>query len=191
MYHLTLADAITCFITLPMETVWRATIQWHAGNAACKVLMMVRTGGFILSSNMLVVLSIDRFIRHHIALNTLLQSSVRTRLSACGGCDVRVSVSRPLSSINTVRQRRRARLMVITAWLLTVISASPQAVIFRVLKHPDTEFYQCTTVNYFESWATNVTIGNKTELRLELILAVGLSKQIRILFLWRRDCSLV
>ena len=35
-------------------------VQWYAGNFVCKVLMMVRTGGFILSSNMLVVLSIDR-----------------------------------------------------------------------------------------------------------------------------------
>ena len=36
-------------------------LQWHAGNVACKVLMMVRTGGYILSSLMLIVLSIDRF----------------------------------------------------------------------------------------------------------------------------------
>ena len=36
--------------------------QWHAGNVACKVLMMIRTGGYILSSNMLIVLSVDRFI---------------------------------------------------------------------------------------------------------------------------------
>ena len=35
-------------------------VQWYAGNFVCKVLMMVRTGGFILSSNMLVMLSIDR-----------------------------------------------------------------------------------------------------------------------------------
>ena len=28
----------------------------------CKVLMMIRTGGYILSSNMLVILSLDRFI---------------------------------------------------------------------------------------------------------------------------------
>ena len=35
--------------------------QWHAGNVACKVLMMIRTGGYILSSLMLIVLSIDRF----------------------------------------------------------------------------------------------------------------------------------
>ena len=39
-------------------------VQWYAGNFVCKVLMMVRTGGFILSSNMLVVLSIDR-CRHY------------------------------------------------------------------------------------------------------------------------------
>ena len=77
VFHLTIADTITCFITLPMETAWRATIEvscknklmpysgllkWYAGNLLCKVLMMVRTGGFILSSNLLVVLSIDRLV---------------------------------------------------------------------------------------------------------------------------------
>ena len=36
------------------------TFQWHAGNFVCKGLMMVRTGGYILSSLMLIVLSIDR-----------------------------------------------------------------------------------------------------------------------------------
>ena len=35
-------------------------LQWYAGNLACKGLMMVRTGGYILSSLMLIVLSIDR-----------------------------------------------------------------------------------------------------------------------------------
>ena len=34
--------------------------QWHAGNVACKILMMIRTGGYILSSLMLIVLSVDR-----------------------------------------------------------------------------------------------------------------------------------
>ena len=36
--------------------------QWYADNVLCKILAMVRTGGFILSSNMLVVLSIDRSV---------------------------------------------------------------------------------------------------------------------------------
>ena len=47
----------------------------------CKMLLMVKVGGFILSSNMLVVLSLDRYY----------------------------SISRPLASLNTICQRRRAR----------------------------------------------------------------------------------
>ena len=35
IYHLTLADSITCFITLPMETIWRVTIQVRYNNTQC------------------------------------------------------------------------------------------------------------------------------------------------------------
>jgi len=136
VFHLTVADAITCFITTPMETVWRATVEWYAGNIVCKGLMMVRTGGYILSSNMLVVLAIDRYI----------------------------SFSHPLNSINTLRQRKRARLLVVFAWLITVVSTVPQAIIFRVLKHPERDFYQCTTINFFEDLASPVHVGNTTVL---------------------------
>ena len=101
VFHLTLADAIVCFITMPMETIWRIVIevfalqsqrkqneekhpetsslscievvvvkylgkfhlQWYAGNLACKALMMVRTGGYIIiilySSSIPVPSSID------------------------------------------------------------------------------------------------------------------------------------
>ena len=27
VFHLTIADTITCFITMPMETLWRLTIE--------------------------------------------------------------------------------------------------------------------------------------------------------------------
>ena len=66
--------------------------QWHAGNVACKVLMMIRTGGYILSSLMLIVLSVDRLIinttNHHQKYNTsLLIKSKRLKgrfgLSVC------------------------------------------------------------------------------------------------------------
>ena len=62
VFHLTLADSIICYVVLPLETLWRLTIEWHAGNLACKILMMFRTGGFILSSAILVVISIDRSV---------------------------------------------------------------------------------------------------------------------------------
>ena len=34
--QLTLADCLICFVTLPMETLWRTTIAWYAGNIVCK-----------------------------------------------------------------------------------------------------------------------------------------------------------
>ena len=55
--------------------------------------------------------------------------------------------------------------MVLIAYLATILFASPQAIIFRVLKHPVKEFWQCTTYNFFESVSTPVQFGNHTELR--------------------------
>ena len=43
--------------------------------------------------------------------------------------------------------------MVASSWVFTLVCASPQAIIFRVLKHPTKEFYQCTTIDFFEDLA--------------------------------------
>ena len=48
--------------------------------------------------------------------------------------------------------------MVIFAWLLTLLFTFPQAIIFRVLRHPMAEFYQCTTWDFFENLASEVII---------------------------------
>ena len=55
--------------------------------------------------------------------------------------------------------------MVLSCWLLTLLCAAPQAVIFRVLKHPTKEFYQCTTIDFFEDLAEERvnTETNRTE----------------------------
>ena len=52
------------------------------------------------------------------------------------------------------------RYMVLAAWLITLISVTPQAVIFRVLKHPQSDFYQCTTEGFFESLSTEKVLVN-------------------------------
>ena len=52
------------------------------------------------------------------------------------------------------------RYMVLAAWLATLISVTPQAVIFRVLKHPESDFYQCTTEDFFESLSTEKVLVN-------------------------------
>ena len=36
----------------------------------------------------------------------------------------------------------------------------------RLLKHPAKEYYQCTTIHFFENLSETVDVGNSTELRL-------------------------
>jgi hypothetical protein len=62
-----------------------------------------------------------------------------------------ISISDPFSSLNLGKQRKRARAMVLSVWILTLVFASLQAIISRVLKHPVKDFYQCTTFNLFEN----------------------------------------
>ena len=73
-----------------------------------------------------------------------------------------ISISDPFSSLNLGKQRKRARAMVLSVWILTLVFASPQAIIFRVLKHPVKDFYQCTTFNFFENLSSPVVIDNVT-----------------------------
>ena len=56
------------------------------------------------------------------------------------------------------------RLMVILSWLITLVFTTPQAIIFRVMKHPTKEFYQCTTYHFFEDLASPVVVDNTTQL---------------------------
>ena len=54
----------------------------------------------------------------------------------------------------------------ILAWVITLIFTIPQAIIFRVMKHPEKEFYQCTTYNFFEDLSTPFMVGNASKLLL-------------------------
>ena len=58
------------------------------------------------------------------------------------------------------------RLMVMVSWLATIVFTLPQAIIFRVLRHPENDFYQCTTYNFFEEFSTPFIEGNITKLYL-------------------------
>lgn len=50
---------------------WRLTVQWIAGNAACKVFLFLRAFGLYLSSNVLVCVSLDRYfaVLHPLRVN--------------------------------------------------------------------------------------------------------------------------
>lgn len=60
--HLCIADMIVTFIMLPMEIGWHLTVSWKAGDFGCRILMFFRAFGFYLSSFILIVISLDRYI---------------------------------------------------------------------------------------------------------------------------------
>ena len=56
------------------------------------------------------------------------------------------------------------RLMVSMSWIVSIILALPQAFIFRKLKHPDMEFYQCTTTMAIEDFSHEVVVDGQSKL---------------------------
>lgn len=58
--HLAIADLIVTFIMMPLEIGWHVTVNWRAGDVACRILMFFRVFGLYLSSFVLVVISLDR-----------------------------------------------------------------------------------------------------------------------------------
>ncbi|XP_058809239.1 adipokinetic hormone/corazonin-related peptide receptor variant I-like isoform X2 [Phymastichus coffea] len=59
--HLSIADLLVAFFTIPIEIGWRITVQWIAGDVACKVLQFIRAFGLYLSNNILICVSLDRY----------------------------------------------------------------------------------------------------------------------------------
>ena len=122
----------------------------------CKGLMMVRTGGYILSSLMLIVLSIDRWLhpllpyahrsqcgqvhhcqhRQHHHLPQIHDTSPHKNSSSIGmiialsSCYRYISISNPLSSLNNVRQRRRARSSTFLSFIFLLLPG--KVIIFNI-----------------------------------------------------------
>ncbi|KAG8175740.1 hypothetical protein JTE90_004600 [Oedothorax gibbosus] len=69
--HLAIADLIVTFVMVPLEIAWRFTVQWVAGNVACKIMLYLRAFGPYLSSMVLVCISLDRYfaILHPLKVN--------------------------------------------------------------------------------------------------------------------------
>merc|ERR1711892_373075 len=72
-----------------------------------------------------------------------------------------LAVMKPLDTLQSCRQRRRARLMVAVSWIISIILSLPQAFMFRKLKHPAVEFYQCTTDMVVEDYSTQTMVDGK------------------------------
>ncbi|KAI1295770.1 Gonadotropin-releasing hormone II receptor [Halotydeus destructor] len=121
MVHLTLADLLVVFLTIPIEIAWRITISWEmGGHLGCKLLQTLRAFGLYLSSMMIVSISLDRM------------KSVRGPLENCA------------------ENKSRSRRYIIASYTASAILSFPQAIIYRVEKHPFLLFDQCVDFESFK-----------------------------------------
>lgn len=58
--NLTAADLLVTFIVMPVDAVWNITVQWLAGDLACRVLMFLKLQAMYSCAFVTVVISLDR-----------------------------------------------------------------------------------------------------------------------------------
>lgn len=107
MLHFAVADLAFTFLVMPKDAMWNATMQWLGGDILCRICQMSAQMGMYISSFMVVVTALDR---------------------CC-------SILLPMATSPT-KQRRRTKYLVGGAWILSILSAIPTAVIFGVITVP-------------------------------------------------------
>ncbi|XP_061077884.1 gonadotropin releasing hormone receptor 4 [Conger conger] len=58
--NLTLADLLVTFVVMPLDAVWNVTVQWLAGDLACRLLMFLKLLAMYSGAFVTVVISLDR-----------------------------------------------------------------------------------------------------------------------------------
>lgn len=60
--HLSVADILVTFFCIIGEALWSYTVAWLAGEAACKLVKIFQMFALYLSTNVLVLIGIDRWV---------------------------------------------------------------------------------------------------------------------------------
>ncbi|KAM9765098.1 gonadotropin-releasing hormone II receptor-like [Menidia menidia] len=58
--NLTAADLLVTFIVMPVDAAWNITVQWLAGDSACRLLMFLKLQAMYSCAFVTVVISLDR-----------------------------------------------------------------------------------------------------------------------------------
>lgn len=95
LQHLAGADLLLTVAVMPLDAIWNITLQWRAGDLACRLLMYLRLLAMYASAFVTVVISLDR----------------------------QAAILHPLA---IARARRRNRIMLQVAWLLSALLSAPQ-----------------------------------------------------------------
>ncbi|XP_018497696.2 cardioacceleratory peptide receptor [Galendromus occidentalis] len=92
--HLAIADLLVGLVTVLTDILWKLMVEWHAGNAMCKIVKYAQGVVTYGSTYVLVALSIDRY------------DAITHPMNFSGGW-------------------KRARWLVASAWLFSLIMALP------------------------------------------------------------------
>jgi len=122
LIHLTIADLLVTIFLMPLEIGWASTVRWLAGDFLCRFFGFFRIFGLFLSSNILICISLDRFY----------------------------AIVWPLEA--NAKAARHVKILLWSAWIISILSAVPQIFIFHVMSHPVHTWYtQCVTFGSFPS----------------------------------------
>ncbi|XP_030312527.1 gonadotropin-releasing hormone II receptor-like [Calypte anna] len=171
LLHLAAADLLVTVAVMPLDAIWNITLQWRAGDLACRLLMYLRLVAMYASAFVTVVISLDR----------------------------QAAVLRPLA---IARARRRNRILLYLAWILSAGLSVPQLFLFRTVTLPAPHnFTQCTTQGSFpQPWQETLynMVGFSCLFLLPLLIMVccyarillEISRRMGSSFFSSRDVSL-
>lgn len=58
--HLAAADLLVTFVVMPLDATWNVTVQWLAGDVACRALMFLKLMAMYAAAFLPVVIGLDR-----------------------------------------------------------------------------------------------------------------------------------
>ncbi|XP_038118401.1 gonadotropin-releasing hormone receptor isoform X1 [Culex quinquefasciatus] len=123
IFHLSIADLLVTVFCIIGEATWSYTVAWLAGTVACKLVKLLQMFSLYLSTYVLVLIGVDRW----------------------------VAVKYPMKSLNTARRCHRfllcayslSFLLSIPQWMIFRVAKGPFL----------EDFYQCVTHGFYsERW---------------------------------------
>ncbi|KAG5307608.1 GNRHR protein, partial [Pseudoatta argentina] len=123
IFHLSVADLLVTIFCLAGEAIWSYTVAWLWGNAACKIFKFLQMFSLYLSTFVLVLIGVDRF----------------------------VAVRYPMKGLNT--SQTCSRFVLLTWLLSFILATPQIAIFHVVQGPFVEEFMQCVTHGFYtERW---------------------------------------
>ncbi|XP_054159919.1 arg8-vasotocin receptor-like [Oppia nitens] len=153
LQHLCIGDLMCGFFNVFPQLIWDITYRFYGGNILCKIIKYLQILGPYLSSYILVITAIDRY----------------------------QAICHPLMNCSWTQQR--SQLMILMAWILSLIMCCPQIYIFSYQRiSPTLLVYDCWAT-FTEHWERiYVTCNNDNAIDAPVIVKKSTTnsmKQIR------------